>query len=115
MIALAPPGQSPYSVVPLPACGDSPAKPACVESPKPAWSPLYGAFVRQESRDEGLRRYLDIAKAIEKVAGDAAKPTTVDGAEQPALWPWAADDLARGLATIAFHESGYRRDVQTGV
>ena len=44
MITLAPPGQSPYSVVPLAGCGDNPAKPACAESPKPAWSPLYKAF-----------------------------------------------------------------------
>jgi hypothetical protein len=115
MIALASPGQSAYSVVPLSACGDSPVKPACDQTPRPVWSPLYGAFVRQENREEGLRRYLDIARSIQKVAEDATKPTTVDGAPQPAMWPWSAEDLARGLATIAFHESGYRRDVQTGV
>ena len=115
IIGLAPPGQSPYSVVPAPECGDNPLRPACTSSPKPAWSPLYSAFVRQESRDEGLRRYLDIAKAIEKVAEDATKPTKVDDVEQPAMWPWAAEDLARSLATIAFHESGLRRDVQTGI
>ncbi len=115
IIGLAPPGQSPYSVVPLPDCGDSPLKPACSLSPKPTWSPLYGAFVRQENREEGLRRYLEIARAIEKVAEAATKPTTVDEVEQPAMWPWAAEDLARSLATIAYHESGLRRDVQTGI
>lgn len=115
MMAVAPPGQSPYSVVPLAACGDNPLKAACSESPKPSWSPLYGSFVRQESRDEGLRRYLEIARSIEKVAAEATKPTLVDEVEQAAMWPWAAEDLSRALATIAFHESGYRRDVQTGV
>src|SRR4051812_47748627 len=97
IIALAPPGQSPYSVVPLAACGDNPAKPACTETPKPTWSPLYASFVRQETRDEALKRYLDIAKSIQKVAEAATKPTKLDDAEQPAMWPWAAEDLARGL------------------
>lgn len=115
IIALAPPGQSPYSVVPLAACGDNPLKPSCEERPKPNWSPLYGAFVRQENREEALRRFLDIARSIEKVAADAVRPTKVDDVEQPAMWPWSADDLARALVTIAYHESGFRRDVQTGI
>lgn len=118
MIGLAQPGLSPYSVVPEPACGDNPLKPACPTANltlKPVWSPLYTSYVRQESRDEALRRYLDIARSIEKVAEDATKPTKVDDVEQAAIWPWAAEDMARALATIAFHESGYRRDVQTGI
>lgn len=118
IIGLAQPGLSPYSVVPQPACGDNPVKPACDATgwpSKPTWSPLYGAFVRQETKDEALKRYLDIARSIEKVAEDATKPTTVDGVDQPAMWPWDAIDMGRALATIAFHESGFRRDVQTGV
>lgn len=115
IVMLAPPGQSPYSVVAAPACGENPLKPACDLQPKPAWSPLYGAFVRQESRDEALVRFQDIARSIDKVAQDATKPSKVDDVEQPAMWPWSADDLARALATIAYHESGYRRDVQTGI
>lgn len=118
IIGLAQPGLSPYSVVPQAACGDNPLKAACDATgwpSKPVWSPLYSAFVRQETRDEALKRYLDIARSIEKVAEDATKPTTADDVEQPAMWPWAAEDMARALATIAFHESGYRRDVQTGI
>lgn len=118
MISLAQPGLSPYSVVAQSGCGDSPMKPTCAAmapATKPVWSPLYSSFVRQENRDEALKRYLDIAKSIEKVAEEATKTTMVDGAEQPAMWPWTAEDMARALATIAFHESGYRRDVQTGV
>ena len=118
MISLAQPGLSPYSVVPQPACGDNPLKAACETASltiKPFWSPLYAAYVRQENKDEALKRYLDIARSIEKVAEEATKTTTVDGADQPAMWPWGADDMARALTTIAFHESGYRRDVQTGV
>lgn len=115
IVMLAPPGQSPYSVVAAPACGENPLKPACDLQPKPAWSPLYGAFVRQESRDEALVRFHDIARSIEKVAQEATKPSKVDDVEQPAMWPWSAEDLARALATIAYHESGYRRDVQTGI
>ncbi|MBK8258848.1 MAG: hypothetical protein IPK82_40090 [Polyangiaceae bacterium] len=115
IIAVSPPGQSPYSMVPLPSCGENPLKPACVETPKPIWSPLYSTFVRQENREEALKRYLDIARAIEKVADDSTKPTTVGDVTEPAIWPWSAEDLARSLATIAYHESGYRRDVQTGI
>lgn len=118
MIGLAQPGLSPYSVVAQPACGDDPRKAACDATgwpSKPVWSPLYAAFVRQETREEALKRYLDIAKSIEKVAEDATKATTVDGVEQPAMWPWDAIDMGRALATIAFHESGLRRDVQTGI
>lgn len=115
IIALAPPGKSPYSVVAVPDCGDNPLKPACDLQPRPAWSPLYKAFVRQENREEALARFLDIARSIEKVATDATRPTKGGDEEVPAMWPWAAEDLARALATIAYHESGYRRDVQTGV
>lgn len=118
IIGLAQPGLSPYSVVPQPACGDNPLKASCDTAgwaDKPVWSPLYSAFVRKETRDEALKRYLDIVKSIEKVAEDATKPTKVDDVEQPAMWPWAAEDMARALATIAFHESGFRRDVQTGI
>ncbi len=115
IVMLAPPGQSPYSVVAAPACGENPLKPACDLQPKPSWSPLYGAFVRQESRDEALVRFQDIARSIDKVAQDATKPSKVDDLEQPAMWPWSAEELARALATIAYHESGYRRDVQTGI
>ena len=118
IIGLAQPGLSPYSVVPQAACGDNPLKAACDTTgwpQKPVWSPLYGAFVRQETKEEALKRYLDIARSIEKVADEATKPTKVDDVEQPAMWPWAAEDMARALATIAFHESGFRRDVQTGI
>lgn len=118
IIGLAQPGLSPYSVVPQPSCGDNPLKAACDATgwpQKPVWSPLYSAFVRQETKDEALKRYLDIARSIEKVADEATKPTTVDDVEQAAMWPWAAEDMARALATIAFHESGFRRDVQTGI
>lgn len=116
MIQLAPPGQSPYSVVALAACGDNPLKAACADvKPAPNWSPLYKAFVRQENKAEGLERYLLIARAIEAVANESAQSKEADGTVTAAIWPWAAEDLARALTTIAFHESAFRRDVHSGV
>lgn len=116
MITIAPPGGSAHSVVPEPSCGSAPGAPACDLTPAPRWSPFYNAFVRRETREEALHRYLLIAKAIEKTAIAMTTPgKREDGSEEPPRWPWAASELAQALLTIANHESGFRRDVHSGV
>jgi hypothetical protein len=116
MLTVAPPGQSAHSVIVEPSCGADPSKPACDLSPAPRWSPFYKAFVRRETREEALQRYIVIARAIEKVAVAMTTPVKLaDGAEGPPLWPWATKELAQSLVTIANHESGFRRDVHSGV
>lgn len=115
IIAVAAPGQSAYSVVTEPSCGATPGKPACDITPAPTWSPFYKAWVRKETREEALRRYLTIAQAIEKVAVAMTTPgKRADGAEEPPPWPWTVKELAQALVTIAYHESSFRRDVHIG-
>lgn len=116
MVTVAPPGQSAHSVVVEPSCGTDPAKPACDLAPAPRWSPYYKAYVRRETKEEALRRYLLIARVIEKTATVMSAPVKLDdGTEKPAPWPWSVSDLALSLVTIANHESGFRRDVHSGV
>jgi hypothetical protein len=116
MVAIAPPGTSAYSVVPEPSCGTEPGKPTCDLTPPPRWSPHFKSFVRKETKEEALRRYLLIAQVIEKTAVAMTTPTKrADGTEEIAPWPWPASELAQALVTIASHESGFRRDVHSGV
>jgi hypothetical protein len=116
MITLAPPGQSALSVLVDPSCGAAPGKPACDVRPAPSWSPFYKAFVRVETKDEALKRYALIARAIEKISVAMTTPTKRDdGTVEPPPWPGSAEDLARALVTIAHHESSFRRDVHSGV
>jgi hypothetical protein len=119
-LALVPPGQSAYSVVPLPECGGpvlriadlgtDPAPAAC-SAPGVAWSSHHGALARQETADEGRSRYETIARALDAVSLEAT--SSAEG-ERP-LWPWPRRELVAGLLTIARHESGFRRDVHEGV
>lgn len=120
LLALVPPGQSPFSLVPLPECGgpvlrlgDLPTgpEPAACAAPGVAWSSHHGALVRLETAEEGVARYAVIARALEAVSLDATTPA--DGGRP--LWPWARRELVAGLLTIARHESGFRRDVHEGV
>lgn len=120
VLALVPPGQSPFSLVPLPECGgpvlrlgDLPTgpEPAACSAQGVAWSSHHGALVRLETADEGRARYETIARALEAVSLEATTPAA---GERP-LWPWARRELVAGLLTIARHESGFRRDVHEGV
>jgi len=120
MLALVAPGQSPFSVVPLPECGgpvlrlaDLPAgpEPAACSAPGVTWSSHHGALVRRESEAEARARYTTIARALDAVSLEA---TTAPEGERP-IWPWPRRELVAGLLTIARHESGFRRDVHEGV
>jgi hypothetical protein len=57
---------------------------------------------RPETYDEGVKRYAMIAKAIERVAKEKER-------QYPPELMW------KFLTTIAFHESGLRRDVHLGL
>ncbi len=66
-------------------------------------------WTRQETRAEGMARYVDIAYAITRVAHDP-----------PPEWrnrrgvPYPARDLWRALVTISRHESAWWKSVQSG-
>jgi hypothetical protein len=126
MLSLAPAGRSPYSVVVVDACGHDRLAPTCEMKPvcdeptlacaAPRWSNAHNAFVRQENAEEARERYEIIASAIVRVSQMSTRPTTgPDGTELAPVWPWSTSDLAYGLGTISFHESGFRRDVHEGV
>ena len=135
MLAWTAPGKSLYSqtVVPAgsPAACSNQASLLCAEPrANPAWS---GALTRPETREEGLVRYVQIARLIHEVA-DASTwtPASAPGCEPPRVlrWqnasegcaaahrarPWAgtADELVRYLLTVTAHESGWRLDVMSG-
>jgi hypothetical protein len=97
MLLLLSPGRSIYSVVPVEK--DSP--PGCEEKmsllcQRPHWNDAWNSWVRAETYDEGLRRWWTIAQALEQTAGADASLT------QLAL-------------TVTMHESGWRRDVHSGI
>jgi hypothetical protein len=60
------------------------------------------AWQRIETYDEGLQRYALIAKSMEEVL-------------ESQKWNFPAGRSWRYLVTIAFHESGFRRDVHSGL
>lgn len=93
MLSLQPSGASIYSQVVVPA--DS--GPACDDATSllcqpPKWSEAHEAFTRAETYDEGLRRYWTIAQSVA-----------------------ATGDVAPAVLTVVYHESGFRRDVHSGV
>lgn len=93
MLSLQPPGASIYSQVVV----EADAAPACADASSllcqpPRWSEAHNAHTRAETYDEGLQRYWTIAQSVAST-GDAA----------PAV------------LTVVFHESGFRRDVHSGV
>lgn len=73
--------------------------PFCV---RPRYHKRRNEWRRPETWAEGVRRYALIARAAEQVLGEGK---------------WKSDRglLLRLLVTVAFHESGFRRDVHSGV
>lgn len=59
------------------------------------------AYVRSETYDEGVVRYATIAQAISQELDEGA-------------WTFPAGQSWRFLVTIAYHESGFRRDIHSG-
>jgi hypothetical protein len=137
MLVLQPPGRSVYSLVEVP----EGSPPACDDATNllcaaPKLDPSRGVWVRPETRAEGAARYWTIAQEIAAVAeattwqptAECPKRPTVrvvggfgdprNACERAALerpWTGKAEELARYLVTVSFHESGFRRDVHSGI
>lgn len=107
MLTLGRPGASPYSMVDLPDCGADPKAKAAGCPEEARWDGHWGAWIRRESPEEAKARWGKIAAAIERAV------TVATSGDDP-LWRGDADDLARTVVTIAYHESGFRRDVHAG-
>lgn len=89
------------------------------------------SFVRAETYEEGLRRYAVIAEAISKTTQNLAwrnvnkqckeecsnAPNSKPCNECRTVRPWTGSDkeLATALVTIFNYESGFRKDVHSGV
>ncbi len=127
-IAHAPPGHSPYSYEALPACGGDPQDPTCALKPvcadpsafcrAPRWNAARHAWVRVETREAAIRRYMRIAKALAGTTHRLASCQAPDGAPladcRPMGWPGSERDLALAALAVALHESGLREDVEFG-
>lgn len=121
-IQFAQPGASPYSLKPMPECGNDRLAPTCqirpvCDEPKlacrpPFWSRGRNAWVRAESEEEGRLRY---AKIVHSLAGTAIKLTKCesDGCVN-VPWEGTSDQLAMAALTVVLHESGLREDIQFG-
>ena len=106
MLALQKPGVSVFSQVVVkqnspPACSNR-YRPACA---KPKYNKYWGTFTRPESWKEGVRRYALIAATIDTVSREEVAAARFHG---------PAEELARYLLGVAFHESRYRRDIHAG-
>ncbi len=96
MLFLQPPGQSMYSLV-----GVSKESPAPCAGPSllcrpPRWNEAHQEWVIAETWEQGLLRYGTIAQSVVKVTGDDE---------------W----LRRVVLTMLYYESGFRRDIHSGV
>jgi hypothetical protein len=108
MLSLAPPGHSAYSRTVVPDCDKTcQATRVCADPgticDAPSFSRYERAYTRQETAQEGLRRYAGIAEAI------------ADVAENLPEWRFDRRELADVITTHMFFESGLRADVQAGV
>jgi hypothetical protein len=74
------------------------------------WAPPGISYVKEarETEDEGRRRYEDIANSVISVTYDPAERSIFQGDNGRAM-------TAALLTSIAFYESAYRKDVDTGV
>lgn len=81
------------------------------------------AFKRYETKEEGLLRYVTIAKSIDKISAMYTRSICVNKCTDDDCIkkckknaPWAGDrrSLALMMTMIARYESGFRRDVHSG-
>lgn len=125
------PGQSVYSMEPLPACGSDAQHPACALSPicdvdsplcsPPHWSPARHAWVRVESRDAAARRFAGMAEALARTATYLSQCRDESGIPDEGCKPinWVRGtgqdrDLALAGLTVILYESGGREDILSG-
>lgn len=147
MLQMVGPGNSQFSTVDIPHCNKK-----CQETPacdnKGDWrcsKPIYNkykhqtlinkfknkspeelkpyAFKRYETYEEGLVRYVTIAKAIADVSYKATRNICINkcntddckqNCKRKAYWRWDRKSLAYMMLVIAKNESGFRRDVHSG-
>jgi len=134
MVYLIAPGHSPYSLVTVDTCDSTcQATPLCQPATKlvcraPWWSSHHKSFVRQENYVDGLKRYGTIAKVVaalsesmtwQKVDGCSpyGKGATAECKLLRKSRPWIGStaELRRTVLTTMYRESGFRRDVHSGV
>lgn len=102
MLHLQAPGQTIYSQIETAESPDPVCDEASILCIPPRWSDAHDAFIRAEQKDEGVLRYMTIAAAI----------ATVSEEEHGHM---KTERMAQYLTTIAFSESGFRRDVHSGI
>lgn len=95
-LAMAPPGNTAFSVTPVASCAGSSV---CAGAKR---SSFYGTWVKQETAAEGRARYELITREL------AAE------SEAQAVKPWTPRSLGAMALGIAIIESGLREDVQVG-
>ena len=134
MLFILAPGQSPYSLVKVDACDAQCQKtPLCKPASKllcrpPFWSGHHKSFVRMENYQEGLERYATVAKVVaalsesmawEKIPGCKPYGKTDDFQckllRQARPWTGPSAELRRILLASMYRESGFRRDIHSGV
>ena len=123
-LRFAPPGRSPHSLVPLPACGTDPYESSCAGVPlcddaiiscrPPRWSRYHHAWVRIESAAMAAKRYQVIASQLEHTARRLLACDPQAAGCEPLGWSRSERELVLATLTVALHESGLRRDVQRG-
>ena len=103
MLFLQAPGRSIYSQVVV----DQNSPPPCSDSynllcQPPKWNDYHKGYVVAESYEQGVERYATIAKQLEKAVYENK-------------WDTPKDRLWKYVLTAVYHESGFRRDVHSGV
>lgn len=95
MLAIMPPGKTIYSQVEVPEGSPRACTEATLLCAEPRFDRELSVWLRPETAEEGLLRYWTIARAVSDTAQD--------------------DDMARLMLAVTFHESGWRRDVHSGI
>jgi hypothetical protein len=103
MLFLQPPGKSIYSQVVV----EQNAPPPCAETNNllcqpPHFSAAHKGYTVAENYEQGTQRYAAIAKQLEKVVNEPQ-------------WATQRDKLWRLVLVAIYHESGFRRDVHSGI
>jgi hypothetical protein len=104
MLFLQSPGQSIYSRTIADKDSGRPCDDDSLLCEEPRWSGAHGAYTVAESYADGLRRYQDIADQLHAVVYDPR-----------AKWTTPKNRLWKEVITVAYHESGFRRDVHSGI
>ena len=103
MLQLQAPGKSIYSVVPAAHDAPAPCDHPHLRCRKPWWDKAHKSHVTVETWRQGLDRYVTISRALERVVRSKSRKSI------------PRHLLIDYVLTISCHESGFRRDVHSGV